>query len=553
MPGFGFTPFGRRPFSTIIDLPLPATVASSAIATGIVFTVEIFPVSGTTIRVANVEFATRDTDSVPNMPFSGTLEKPLRHHRAIIDGSRIGGMSSGYGEIVINNPSGEYDAYANTLDGAHVIVRMGQAGASFDTFVKLYDGLVDGAATVDEETLTLHLYDDNKRLEIPAQPNVYGGTGGIDGDANVKGKRKPVLLGTASNVTALLIDATNLVYQYHDGAVEFVYFVYDRGVALLANSTPDYASYAALTAATITPGRYATCKALGIFRLGAKPDGLVTVTGTGAVYNGLVANPQGLALGSTLQGTSVLVHYLLSISTANVVVDFGSVISTYTAQPAPIGYFIGPDDNKTLRQAIDDLTNGILAWAGFRRDRTFDMGLVALPGTVPLASYTGDGTGVDFFTLRQVPLPSGMSPPPYRIRAAYSRNWTVQTDIDATVDAGTQTLRKDQYSIAVSTNASLSASIQAAHPQAQDIDVWPSWFVNSSDAVTFCNSVLTLFGGATRILCEIDVPADAYALNIGNPIQVTDTRYGLSGGKMLTIVSIDDDTAEEQAIVQAIG
>lgn len=551
MPGFGFTPFGRRPFSTIVDLALPAAVAAAAVAAGVVFTVEIHPVSGSPIYVASRQYDTLATDSLPNTSFNGTLEKALRFKRSIIDGQHIGGMSSGFSEIEINNPSGEYDSYANSLDGAHVIVRMGQLGLSYDRFVTLYDGIVDGAATIDEETMLLHLFDDNKRLDIPAQPSVYGGTGGIDGDSNVVGKRKPIMLGAARNATMPLIDAANLVYQYHDGPAGGILAVYDRGITLTVNSTPDYANYAALIAATITPGRYASCFALGIVRLGAKADGLVTITAWGAIDNGLVA---GGALGTpgmspSLADTASCIHYLITVSAANIVVDAGSVIALKAAQAAQIGYFIGPDDNKTLRQAIDEMTYGILAWAGFRRDRTFDMGLVALPTGSPLGDYTEQ----DFFTLKQKPLPAMMSPPPYRIRAAYGVNFTVQPDLDAVLDAGTQTLRKDKFSIASSNNASLSASIRAAHPQAQDPDVWPSFFVSSADAVAFCNATLTFMGGATRILCEIVLPADAYALNIANPIKATDDRYGLSGGKALAIMGIDDDTSQEEATVQGIG
>jgi hypothetical protein len=540
---------GPRPFSTIIDRPLPAAVAALAVTSGIVFTAEIFPVTGTAIRVATEEFATGPTDSSPNTSFYGDLEKPLRYHRSIIDGSKIGGMASGYGELIIGNAGGAYDAYANTLDGAHVIVRYGQRNSSFDSFITLYDGLVDGVATADEETLTLHVYDDNKRLEIPAQPNLYGGTGGIDGDANVKGKRKPIMLGLPRNVSAPLIDAANLVYQFHDGASSFVSFVYDRALAIPSNA--DYTTYAALIAATVPPGYYSTCLALGLIRLGAKPDGTVTVTALGAVNNGLVAGAG--AVGANITDTASLIHYLITISGANIVVDFGSVIATKAAQPASIGYWIGPDDNKTLRRVIDDLTYGILGWAGFRRDRTFDMGLIALPTDSPLASYTGDGTGEDFFTLRQLPLPSVMSPPPYWFRAAYSNNFTIQADVDATIDALTQTLRKDPYSIASTTNVALSAAILAAHPQAQNPDVWPSWFVYSANAVAFCDATLTLFGGAARSLFEVTVQATAYSLNLSNPIQVADTRYGLSGGKALALMSIDDNTADQEAIVQGIG
>ncbi len=296
----------------------------------------------------------------------------------------------------------------------------------------------------------------------------------------------------------------------------------------------------------ITPGRYASCLALGIIRLGAKPDGTVTMNTWGAVSNGLVA---GTASGATMQATALLMHYLITISTANIVVDFGSVLALSAAQPAAVGYYIAAGDNKSLRQAIEDLAYGILGWAGFRRDRTFDMGLIAIPTGTPSISYTEQ----DFFTLKQLPLPSVMSPPPWRIRAASSRNWTVQPEIDATISAGTATLRKNPYSIQVSTNTSLSTTILAAHPQAQDPDVWPSYFVFDADAVTFANAVLTLFGGAARNLFEIVLQADAYALNLNNQILVTDGRYLLTGGKALAIVAIDDNTSDEEATVQGIG
>lgn len=549
MPGFGYAPFGRRPFSTIGDLPLPAATATAAIAAGIIFTVEIYPISGSAIYAATEQYNTMATDTLSNTPFNGTVEKALRFHRAIIDGRRIGGFSSGYADLELSNYSGDYDGYAAVpLDGARVVVRMGRSGQSFNSFATLYDGIAEGNAKISEESLTLTLQDDNERLNIPVQPHVYGGTGGTDGDSNVTGKRKPLALGQPVNVSPVLINAASLVYQIHDGQITGISHVYDRGVELTANATPDYADYAALTAASITAGRWASCLALGLIRLASKPDGIVTATlSGGAVSNGLVA---GLATGTALTDTASIVHYLITISTATIVVDMGSIIAARAAQGATIGYFVGPDDDKTLRGAIDELMGGILGWAGFRRDRSFELGLIALPtASVPLGDYTDK----DFFELKKIALPSQMDPPPYRIRAAYAVNWTVQPELAAAVDVTTATLRKDRYAVASSTNTVLSAAIQAAHLKAQDPEVWPSFFALSADAVTFCNATLTLFGGAARGLYEITLPADAYALNLANPILVTDDRYELDSGATLAIVSIDDDTTEEQAILQAFG
>lgn len=530
----------RRPLSIILEQPLVATIAAGVNAV-IIYTAEIIPATGSAVYVATEQYATLVSDSRPSIPFNATMEHAPRFKRSIKSGDGFGKMSSGFGDLTIQNAGGEYDTLlASPLDGARVICKLGWRGISYDRFITIFDGQVDTAESPTIDTIVFHFQDDNKRLEVLAQPNIYGGTGGIDGDANVKGKRKPILLGTGANMSAVLIDATNLVYQWHDGITENVYLVYDRGVALPVNATPDYANYAALIAATISPGRYATCKALGIFRLGAKPDGVVTITATGAVYNGLVANPQGLSLGGTLQGTSVLMHYLLSISSANIVVDSGSVLATYTAQPAPIGYFIGPDDNKTIGQVFDDLMGGIGGYAGFRSDRTFNMGIF----TLPTGAVVGDFTDKDWYALTRPQLPTIAAVPPSRWFAAYSRNFTQQPDIDATVDAGTQTLRKDQYSIAQSNDAATTAAIQTAHRSSTDSAIILSWFVNASDAIAECNRRLVLYGGALRALFRVDLTQIAFSLDVGMVERLTDTsivpRFGLGTPKSMTVVEIDN-------------
>lgn len=104
----------------------------------------------------------------------------------------------------------------------------------------------------------------------------YAGTGGIEGGADLKGKVKPFLLGRCSNVEPVLIDAVNNVYQVHGyAAIEAVTKLYERG-SEFPISSGDYANYTALTAATIANGRWATCIASGLIRLGAPAYGVIT-------------------------------------------------------------------------------------------------------------------------------------------------------------------------------------------------------------------------------------------------------------------------------------
>ncbi len=277
---------------------------------------------------------------------------------------------------------------------------------------------------------------------------------------------------------------------------------------------------------------------------------MITATFSGgAVSNGLVAG--GGVAGTAMTDTFSLAHYLITISpaAATIVVDTGSVLVAKAAQSAAVAYVVGPDDSKTLRQALDELLAGVLGWASFRRDRSLEFGLFALP----TATALGDYTDLDFYSLKKIALPKDMDPPPYRVAVAYSRNWTVQPELDATVDATTQTLRKAKYSIVYSTDSGASAAIQAAHPQSKDPPVIESYFVSSADGAAFANAVLTLKGGAARALYEATMPADAYGLNLGNTVQFTDDRFGLSSPKLMTLVGIDDNTTDEEVIIHGFG
>ena len=441
----------------------------------------------------------------------------------------------------INNASGEYDYLITApLDGARIVVKLGWRGISYDRFITIADGLVDGTPEDDGDILTVHMKDDNKRLEIPAQPNVYGGTGGIDGDANAKGKRKPICVGTPPNVTLQLIDGPNLVYQGNDGQMTGWAHIYDNAIELTVNSVPDYPNYAALIAAPITFGRWASCNALGVIRLGSEPD--ATITGTpsgGAVSNGIVAGSP--VPGTALTDTASIIHWFITNSGANIVVDTGSVLAVKSAQPAPIQYFLGADDNRTLRQVLDDLLKGIGGFGGFRPDRSFNIGIF----TLPIGPVVGDFTAMDWYgDIKSIALPSSYAVPPKRVFAAYSRNFTQQANVDSTVDASTQTLRKDQYSVAVSNDAVTSAAIVAAYPNSTDSEIIPSWFANPADAIAECNRVLVLKGGAARLLIRVDLTEAAFVLTPGCVERLTDTsltpRYGLSTPTPFTVVEIDN-------------
>lgn len=168
------------------------------------------------------------------------------------------------------------DALAATYRyaGAVVTIYEGDIGDAWP-WTTVFTGIVD-TFTNDAERLSLRLKVNTTPFGVPALTATYAGTGGKEGGADLKFKVKPWCFGVASNVQPVLIDVTNSVYQVSAyGPINGVTACYERGASFGA-SYGNYTTYANLVAASIPPGRWATCLAEGMIRLGAPETGLIT-------------------------------------------------------------------------------------------------------------------------------------------------------------------------------------------------------------------------------------------------------------------------------------
>ena len=158
--------------------------------------------------------------------------------------------------------------------GAPIEVYAEEVGTAWPWTARFAGNVRDYAGSKRKWTLTAAV--DERKFARNVLTASYFGTGGIEGGGSLKGKVKPLVLGWATNVEPVLIDAVNNVYQFSGyGPIEGVTTLYERGSAFPA-STGDYASYSALVAATIPNGGWATSLAYGLIRLGAPQYGVIT-------------------------------------------------------------------------------------------------------------------------------------------------------------------------------------------------------------------------------------------------------------------------------------
>jgi len=523
---FGVRPFGNLSFGACPD---PADWPAVFIG-ALEFTIS----TEYRIYAATEEWITGSDDIPADQPFSGALAQPLQFQRSIVGSDGFSGFAQGQGELVISNADGSYDFLPQfyALDGRDQQVRMGRANLPFRQWHVVFTGTATDSH-IAESDFRISLQDYGYKLDVPLQTRTYGGGGGVDGGADLAGKRKPRCFGYVSNLTPVLVRAQALLYQVNDGPVRAIPAVYANASALGYDG--DYPSTAALLVAAIPEGRYATCLAEGFFRIQFLSGTVIT------------ADVEGDASGSGFAGTvGQVVRRILSLATVIADPD-GLYLPSFAAFDAAYGrdcgYYADQGSSATVSEVLSLLV-GFGGYIGFRRNGKLQIARFARPVGPPAMRF--NETHID--DIRREKLPLGLSPPPWRWRVGYARNWTVQ---DSDIAGGVSPARRSFVGEEVRFAVAESAAVRTNHPFAQEREVG-GYLRNEADALAEAQALLAMHA-APASLYRIPLDAQPFGLEIGDVVLVTFPRFDLGAGRLLTVVEINENAAEDAAEIVGYG
>lgn len=492
------------------------------------------------LYAATIPFITRATDTPADQPFLGTLEGSLRVDRSIAGADGYGGFAQTISEITLIN-DGEYDdePTTNSVNGQSIICTIGEVlkdDVHGRNVVSPYEDFVDIASLVgerwwvDRSHLTVEARDHAAKLDVPVQTAIYAGTGGLDGDASIAGKRRPYGDGTVRNATPAMVIAAELVFQCNAGPVTSITAVYDGGVPLL--STADYATAALLRAATLVPGQWASCNAEGYFRLGGD-SGETSFLDITVDFTGLHSTTADIIEAVVLAATELTSDDL----------DAWVFEKLNDDQPASRTYYLDSESDETVADFATKLMRGIGGWWQLSTLGKLQVFRFEAPNEVASAYYDSDGG--QLVDVDQVALPQGVDPPPRRRRVTYAHNWTVQPTLYGQVsetDPALAEYLKTPYKIAT-TPVYLTEAILSDYPFAPDPEPIEGFFVDEVDAAAEALRMLTLYSSGFRPY-RMTVKNALFVHQLGQVVHATDSRLGLSAGKYLRLVSIIDDTRD---------
>lgn len=352
--------------------------------------------SSGTLVASDVGYVSSATDPLGVLPYPPVLTQAFQIDREVALEPGQTAAAAGWGTIILANDDGRWDGIAAqwNADGRAVSILRGVKtwddgrGIWLDPPRGALVPVFAGVATpwfLDADSLRIPIRDATYWLERPLQTNQYGGGGGYDGTATLAGKPKPKtrggnLVSSVRNVTPVLIDPINLVYQYSDGPGTIVR-LYEGGATTIVFSQNVTNLYTGTTA----PGHYRTDNARAAFQLGSVPVHTITVDVTGAFPVAGVAD-------SVATLAALLLTEDMALPPGNL--DAQSFIDAAVLFPYTAGIYFDPDTNVDGVTAISQVLSSF--GAKLIADRTGRLRCLVLRGVVSPSGTNPVGTGAGF-------------------------------------------------------------------------------------------------------------------------------------------------------------
>jgi len=426
-----------------------------------------------------------------------------------------------FGNIEMLLGTGDHDVLTTYFwDGRDVEVLMGAPDFQFSSFQRVVFGAASDI-TFNRDNLSIVFRGRSELLNVTAQATLYAGTGGLEGGADIKGREKPLTFGAVQNITPVLIDRVNQIYQFHDGAAQAVNAAYDGAAALTFG-----ADVADITAAAPAAGSYNTQLSGGYIRLGAEPVKAFTLDAQGDKTGGYVSTAADII--------QRIVENQTALTSADL--DLSSFASVNTANSAVVGVYISTEQ---VSQVVTDLIQSIGGAWTFTRAGLLTIAVFRKTST----SGTIADRDIVNGSLQRVRTVN----PTWRRKLGYAKSWTVQPQ-DALVSTATDT-RKDfvsqQFRFSVSEDSTIQTRRAGAETKERN-----TLLANQADADTEVVRQQSLFGGDPQRF-NLTATRQQFKYRVGQTITINANRFGFP--RDMIIIELRENTRSKQTSFRLWG
>lgn len=416
-----------------------------------------------------------------------------------------GSAAMSWGDVEIANPDGVRDSWLNDVwSGRAVTILAGDVSWPRSTFVTVFSGVMEDISTRSAETLNLLIRDKAQQINEAMSEATVGGTGPN------KDELRPLCFGECHNVTPVLVDAVNLVYQVHNGPIEDIIEVRDNGV----------------------PVNVAKNLAAGTFALTASPVGTITASVQGA-------KPAGSYL--TRVG-DIITHIVTTYGKTPLLttdIDTVQVDSFNAAHAQAVGVYL--DGRANVLKTCQDLAASVGAQVTLGSGGKLQIKKVALP-----AAGTPEQVAPSDMLKGSLAVSATPKVQP-AFRLAYCRNWTVLTGLQTGLPAehsdmyGREWLVVQVKDQAVADEWKLSTS-----PEEEQ-----TLLVSREQAEAEAQRRLNLWGVRRKVL-RYEGHGPSLLRELGSAVTITHPRFDLSAGRTGQVISREVDWLAQRVTFEVL-
>lgn len=446
--------------------------------------------------------------------------------RSLVAPGQIRGQSVGCrGAITVANTWSDIDAgrkldYWHDLRWQHrrVTIRVIEPGQSLDQAQVMLVGTI-GTFEPEPDRFVLGLRDRQELFRRKkARAATYGGTGGMDGGAELKARKKPLGWGLVRRLPPVGVDVlvTGLWYDVISGRpLQAILGAEDGGSALTASASNPPPG-----------GRYYVDAANGRVRLGIVPTYDLTVDARldagGAGY---------VATHASIMGR--IAEYCGGLTVGEI--DAASIAAIDALQPAEIGLWVGPDEDVSVADLLDAVATSAGLWWIFGRLDQLRIGrLDAVSVTAGTADLVLDAYDVVQGSLKR----TAAEVPPWRVTARY-RRYQLTRDKGRVATGLTEQVKQDLAAEWRKAAPWESAAVLTEYPASEPLEI-DTLFDDEASAAAEASRLGTLLQG-TPVPMTLTTGMQAASIDVGGRLWLTHPEQGLGAGKGFLVLGLDVD------------
>lgn len=465
----------------------------------------------TEIYLSNRNYVTSPTSTPANKTYLPVLKTSVKFTENL---SLDGNGSLSYGDISIDNTTGEYDtALQSAWQGRDVRIYIGDPKFERDDFTLIFSGVLADVTSSDRYTVNLQLRDKLETLNTPITETTLGNyfQGAIVDPAIYDNPNKeailPLVFGEVFNITPLLMDPSTLEFMVHNGPIERIIEIRDNGVPLLPGSG------------------YTTNLAAGTFKLLNNPAGTITCSVQGdkaSVYNTTVA-----AIVKHIVKTYGNPTVLGAITDSDLDLDNFSAFET--AHPQAVGVFITGKEN--VLSVCQSLLSSLGAQLVATRLGKLQLLKIDVPASGGVLVTDDDILYGSLSVSQKAPLIA-------TFKLGYCKNWTTQPNLLTGIPSEHKDLLANEWLSATYTNsvAKVLYKLNALPEQKDTLLLTESLGEVTAEATRLVNLYST-----QRYIYRFTCSAKFLSVPLGSMIMLKHNRFGLDTGRPAQIVSAEID------------